>query len=144
MQLNEDQQPDGEKIIEGTAREEPIGQAATGEILPAPTASAGAFVDFLEDGEFSRELYEQMRELGRDMRAVAERVGKSKGKLKVTFDLECQDGQFKIGAKYDVTRPELPRPRSVAWLDAHDNFSRFPPNQHQMFGAGRPVRAVGG
>jgi hypothetical protein len=121
---------DTDQTIEGTAHEvhEEPERAANGEVLAPPTASAGAFVDMVEDGEFSREVHEQLRELGRDMRAVAERVGKSKGKLKVTFDLECQDGQFKIAAKYDVVRPELPRPRSVAWLDHGDNFTRFPPN----------------
>jgi hypothetical protein len=130
--------------IDSTAsevHEEPIRQAATGETLPAPTATAGAFIDMVEDGEFSRELHEQLKELARETRAIAERIGKAKGKLKVEFDLEYQDGQFKIDAKYEVKPPKLPRQRSVAWLDHDDNFVRFPPNQHQMFGP-RPVRAV--
>jgi hypothetical protein len=76
-------------VIDGTARnvDEPIERAANGELLPAPSATAGMFLDMLEDGNFTRELHEQLREVARGCRAVGEQVGKAKGKVKIDIEL---------------------------------------------------------
>jgi hypothetical protein len=127
------------EILETTARE----VAANGDVLPAPSSTAGTFLDLLEDGEFGRDAYEKLRDAGLQCKMIGERTGgKAKAKVKIEVELEYQDGQFKIAGAVSAKLPELPRPRSVLWMDGHDDFTRFPPRQMQMFGANRPLKTV--
>lgn len=62
--------------------------------------------------------------------------------MTLTIDLEKEGEHFSMRGKVAVKAPELPRPKSVVWSDPNTgNFTRFPPNQTQMFGM-RPARNV--
>jgi hypothetical protein len=120
-------------------------RAYNGEVL-APTArSAGAFVDLLEDGQFSMDAFSEVRELMSVMTDIANATGqKTKGKVTITIDL-IKDGEaFTVQGKVQTKTPDMPRPKSIIWSDESGNPCRFPPRQVQMFGGARaPIRNIG-
>lgn len=127
--------------LTGEIHETKAMRAADGHIVPGPCRTAGLFIDMLEDGDFSAEVHEKLRDLAADMDTIANATqAKAKGKLILTIDLEKDGEAFRISGNIKVKAPELPRRRSIAWRDEHGDFTRFPPNQTQMFG--RPVRSV--
>ena len=128
------------EVIDDTAPT-PIAKAADGALLTPPSRSAGSFIDLLEDGDFSAEAYEQLKDLAAQIRTISEATNaKAKGKAVLTIDLEYEGEAFKIRGDIKIKAPDLPRRKSIAWLDSSGDFTRFPPNQMQMFG--RKVRAV--
>lgn len=130
----------GEVLGEG--EQVPVTKAADGNVMLPVSRSAGTFIDLLEDGDLSADAYGQLQDLAQQVRAVAEaQHGKAKGSLTLKIDLEYEGEAFKVRGEVKVKTPELPRRRSVLWLDNKNDFSRFPPNQFQMFGNGK-VRAV--
>jgi hypothetical protein len=125
-------------------------RAADGFMVPAASASAGSFLDMVEDGRFSAEAYAEIKDLGEYLMHRATVTEKpAKGKVTITMTMEADGDSFKLVPSIAVKKPEAPRPRSTAWQDDRGNFTRFPPNQRQMFGlrdvedAPRPVRTVG-
>lgn len=137
---------DEDGVIHGTARviETKVLQspmiAANGDRLPQVAATAGNFIDMLEDGQFSADIHNQLREITTAMDDIAQfNGGKSKGKLTITIDITKEDSVFKLAASYKAAKPELPRPKSVLWTDERNNFTRFPPGQNQLFGL-QPAR----
>jgi hypothetical protein len=121
------------EILETTA----VARAANGDVIPGPTRTAGNLIDMLEDGGLSADFYEQLKKLGRDMEMHSNQTqAKCKGKVTLTLDLERDGEAFQIRGNVKVKAPELPRRRSIAWQTESGDFSRFPPNQTQMFGAG--------
>lgn len=115
-------------------------QAADGLPVPAVANNAGAFINQIEDGQFSADLHEELRDLAAEMTDHSRMFPgkKVKGSVTATFSFELEDQMFKVDASYKVKKPVAPRPKSVFWTDQRNQFSRFPPNQQQMFG----VRAV--
>lgn len=143
---------DGE-VIEATAqpiREEnpprtAPARAPGGGVIPAPAATAGQFIDLLEDGQLTYEMQQELQQLAQQVRGVARATnGKAKGKLVLTVTLATEgDGEaFHIQGAFKATAPELPRRRSIMWQDDSGAFTRFPPNQAQMFGSA-PIRRLG-
>jgi hypothetical protein len=129
-----------QEILPAQANEQ---TALDGRPIPGAALSAGSLIDMLEDGQFSADLYHQITELGIAISEVADATSnKAKGSLNIKIELVKEDNAFRIAAKFDVKKPEMPRPRSIMWTDEHNRFTRFPPNQTQMFGM-RPVRSVG-
>lgn len=139
---------DEENTVEGTADNvqygEVVGQkgmegyALDGRAIPAVSLTSGQFLDVLEEGNFSADLYKEITDLAAIMNDINERAGtKVKGKIQITLDLTKEDGAFRVAAKFKVQKPEEPRPRSIVWTDEHNRFSRFPPNQGQFFGVRR-------
>jgi hypothetical protein len=136
--------------VEATAvRQEPqpappshaLARAADGGVIPSPTNTAGQFLDILEDGDFSADVHAQLVELAEQMRAVANTTnGKAKGSATISLKLELEGDAFRIQGDVKVKAPDLPRRRSILWHDA-GSFTRFPPNQTQMFGSA-PVRRI--
>jgi hypothetical protein len=126
-------------------------RAADGFMVPAASASAGSFLDLIEDGRFSAEAYAEIKDLGEYLMHRATVTEKpAKGKVTLTVEMEADGDSFKMVPKIAVKKPEAPRQRSTAWQDDRGNFTRFPPNQRQFFGvrnveedAPRPVRTVG-
>jgi hypothetical protein len=117
--------------------------AANGDRLPQIAATAGNFIDMLEDGQFSADINNQLQEMAAAMEDIAQfNGGKSKGKLVITIDLTKEDSVFKIASAFKATKPELPRPKSVLWTTDRNEFSRFPPGQNQLFGL-RPATKAG-
>ncbi len=138
-----------DETIEATATDttdqpdKQVERAANGQILAPPSRSAGTFLDLLEDGDLSEEIYAALQEIGRQCRAVSNSTNdKSKGTVTIKLDLEYEGEAFKIKGDIKTKMPDLPRRKSIMWMDHSDDFTRFPPNQAQMFGA-RPVRVVG-
>jgi hypothetical protein len=144
-----------EEPIEGTAEriEQPQPQAqaqlmhraADGGVIPGPSHGAGSFLDMLEDGQLSYEVHEQLKELASNIAAVANTTGaKTKGELTLTLKIEKQgrEDALHISGAVKVKSPDLPRRRSIVWQDDGGSFTRFPPNQTQMFGTAQ-VRRVG-
>ena len=122
--------------------------AADGGIVPHAALTGGQFLDAVHDGQFSQEVHVALTDLAAEMQDIGNATGaKTKGKLVLTFDLSREDNAFRISAEMKVTKPKLPRPRAIMWVDEHNRFTRFPPNQGQFFGArnvasGGPIRAV--
>ncbi len=132
----------GEIVDESPADIRTISRADDGAIIPGPTASAGNFLDLIEDGSFSDEVYGKLRELGAKITDICNATGnKTKGKLKIEIELAKDGEHFTISPKYTIVEPDLPRPKSVMWTDQAGDFTRFPPSQTQMFGT-RAVRRV--
>ena len=120
----------------------PRNSAADGTIIPATALSAGTLVDLLEDGQFSIDAYQQIRELGEAMTDIGNATGmKTKGRVTITIDLAKDGEAFTVQGSVKVKAPEMPRPKSIMWSDDGGNFCRFPPNQTQMFGT-RPIRRI--
>lgn len=116
-------------------------RAADGGNVPGAAKTTGQFLDVLEDGGFSHEVYEKMKELGFTIEEVASASGgKAKGKIVLTIELTKEDGAFRVASNFKVTAPEMPRPRSILWANERGDFTRFPPGQRQMFG----VNQIGG
>lgn len=134
-----DHNPETGEVIESTA----VAVAADGNIVPGPARTAGSFLDMIEDGDFSLEVREQLRDLAKHMEMISNTTqAKCKGKLTLTINLEKDGEAFRIQGDVKVKKPELPRRRSIAWTDESGDFTRFPPNQTQMFGAPRTLRTV--
>jgi len=126
-----------QEVIEETTGE----RAANGDVIPGATQSAGNVIDLLEDGSFSVELYEAMKALAQRIESAAEdNGGKAKGTLTLKIDLAKEDGMFKVSSDFTTKEPKMKRPRSILWTDRNGDFTRFPPNQRQMFG----VNQIGG
>lgn len=121
-------------------------QAVDGLPVPSVARNAGEFMNQIEDGQFSADMHQELMELAAMMNDQSSMFPgkKIKGKLTVVVDMEKEDQMFKVGAKFTVKKPEMPRPKSVFWTDQRNQFSRFPPNQHQMFGVRPAVRTGGG
>jgi hypothetical protein len=66
--------------------------------------------------------------------------GKAKGEATIKLKLELEGDAFRIQGDVKVKAPDLPRRRSILWQDG-GSFTRFPPNQTQMFGSA-PVRRI--
>lgn len=119
--------------------------AANGDRLPQIAATAGNFIDMLEDGQFSADIHNQIKDVCAAMEDIAQfNGGKSKGKLTITIDLTKEDSVFKIASSFKATKPEMPRPKSVLWTTERNEFSRFPPGQNQLFGLRPATKASQG
>lgn len=115
-----------------------------GGVIPPPARTAGATIDLLEDGQLSADLQEELRELVAQMKAVHNSTrSKVKGEatLNLKFEIDASGAIF-VEGKTKIKAPDLPRKRSIVWTDDQGNFTRFPPNQTQMFGSA-PIRRVG-
>lgn len=118
-------------------------RAADGQIVPQTALTGGAFIDLLEDGQFSQDIHAHLQELAAALTDISQATGnKAKGKVTLTIDLSKDGEAFTLQGKIAVKMPELPRPKSIMWTDERNQFCRFPPNQVQMFGVGRPLRNV--
>jgi hypothetical protein len=109
--------------------------AADGGRIPPATNSAGNLIDLLEDGVLGYELYEAMKALGVHIEHVAEASGgKAKGSITLKIELLKEDGVFKVSSDFSTKEPKMPRQKSILWTTEKGDFTRFPPNQRQMFG----------
>lgn len=118
-------------------------RAADGAVMQTVAHTAGNFLDMLEDGAFSQEVHKNLRQVADQMAAITSMTGnKTKGKVTLVIDLEKEGEHFSIRGKVTAKAPELPRPKSIVWSDEGGRFTRFPPNQAQMFGT-RSVRNAG-
>lgn len=144
---------DEENTVEGTADNVQYGEvvghsamdgyALDGRAIPSVSLTTGQFLDVIEDGNFSADLYKEITDLMAIMNDLSERGQKSKGQIKITINLEKQDGAFRLGAKFDVKAPEIPRPRTIMWCDEHNRPSRTPPGQGQFFNVVRRADGSG-
>ena len=135
--------------VTGEVLSPPEHRALDGAFIPGAALTAGSFIDLLEDGEFSQDLHEKLHSLGLRLDEISDATGqKAKGKITITIDLTREDNAFRVASKMKVDTPEMPRQRTILWQDQDGNFTRFPPNQVQMFGlrsvgaANVPARAV--
>lgn len=118
--------------------------AIGGGVIPGPASTAGAVIDMLEDGQLSYDLHAELREVAAQMRAVHNATNaKVKGEATLTLKLEMDsDGALRVEGKIKTKLPDLPRKRSIMWQNDEGDFTRFPPNQTQMFGSA-PIRRIG-
>lgn len=122
----------------------PATPALGGGVIPGPARTGGAVIDLLEDGQLSADMQAELRDVCAQMRAVHNATGsKVKGEVTLTLKLELDnDEAFRIEGKLKAKLPDLPRKRSIMWQDDTGAFTRFPPNQTQMFGSA-PIRRIG-
>lgn len=117
-------------------------RAADQQIIQTTAHTAGSFVDMLEDGRLSHDLHGALAQVQDALTIEADRTGKkAKGQIVLTIDLDKEGEMYGARAKFKIKVPEAPRPKSVMWDDGAGNFTRFPPNQTQMFGT-RQVRSI--
>lgn len=116
-------------------------RAADGQVMKTVSHTAGEFLDMLEDGGFSEQVEQKLAEVCKRMTEITNQTGtKTKGKVTLVIDLSKDSEHFNIHGTVTAKMPELPRPKSVLWATEAGGFSRFPPNQTQMFG--RTIRRV--
>lgn len=111
------------------------GYAQDGNMIPGIAVTSGQFLDLIDDGQFSQDAYAKIRDCAKTMINLSRMTNaKQKGKVTITIDLEAEDETFKMTPSIVVKKPEPPKRRSVMWTDANGQFTRFPPNQTQLFG----------
>lgn len=129
--------PEEVRQVTGTVMQEPVrngGYAADGGIIPAAAETFGQMLDLLEAGAFSHQVAAQAGALGREMRQMSEHKGeKVKGKITITLDMEAEGSTFQIRPEVKITAPKEKRLRSTLFIDSRDRFTRFAPDQVQMF-----------
>lgn len=136
QQRPEQPMPAGQAIIP-----EGHDQAADGSVMRTTAHTGGQFIDFMENGRFSGDVQMALRKVAADMATVHDMTGKkAKGRVTLVIDLEKEGEHMSVMGKITHKSPELPRPKSVVWQDPGGNFTRFPPNQTQMFGLRPAVR----
>lgn len=110
-------------------------RALDGRLIPFASTTAGNFIDMLEEGRFSGELHERMKELGTQLREQAQALRRDvKGEVVVKLKMSSDGEKFSIEPVMTIKAPEMPRIKSVAWQDEQGRFSRFPVGQGQFFG----------
>lgn len=115
----------------------PVERAADGMLIPAPARTGGTMIDLLEDGALGVDLHTRLGEVAATMKEHSKRTGqKCKGQVTLVLDLELDGDAFRVQGDIKVKTPKIPRPRSTLWTDRDNNFTRFPPGQAQLFGAG--------
>src|SRR5687767_3827911 len=98
-------------------------RAANGDIVPTVAHTAGGFVDLMEDGAYSEEVHEKLRQLAAQMTDISNATGqKTSGKVTLEIFLSKEGDAFQIRGEVKVKSPELPRPKSVMWSDDSGNF----------------------
>ncbi len=111
------------------------GYAQDGAVIPGLAVTSGQFLDLIDDGQFSQDAYAKIRDCAKTMINLSRMTNaKQKGKVTITIDLEAEDETFKMTPNIVVKKPEPPKRRSVMWADENGQFTRFPPNQTQLFG----------
>lgn len=111
------------------------GYAQDGNLIPGIAVTSGQFLDLIDDGQFSQDAYAKIRDCAKTMINLSRMTNaKQKGKVTITIDLEAEDETFKMTPNIVVKKPEPPKRRSVMWADESGQFTRFPPNQTQLFG----------
>ena len=123
------------------AGNEPGGYAQDGRPLPASAVTGGDIINMLEEGQFSQDVHEAVRDLLITLNDVTKDTGnKAKGSITIKLDFEKEDSAIRVKSNFTVKKPELPRVKSIMWTDGAHNLTAFPPQQMQMFG----MRSVGG
>lgn len=126
---------DEAEAVQPARRVAQVERAADGAVMTPIAVSGGNALDLLEDGMLSADFYDQLQELGWKMAHINDATGqKAKGRITLVLDLEKEGEAFGITGKTTVKAPEMPRPKSVMWQTESGEFSRFPPNQSQLFG----------
>lgn len=109
--------------------------AADGGYVPGACNTLGEFFDSLEEGQFSADLYGEIRKLADKLQEHAQyNSGKAKGKVSITAEFVQEAALTKIKVSYKVTPPEAPRLTSIMWPTDDGRLSRRQPRQEQLFG----------
>ena len=117
------------------------GRALDGNPIPAAAYNLGDLINMIEDGGLQAEAHAALAALVHKMGEVSAMQGKASGTFTLKMKFSKEHGEpIRIASDFTVTEPKLPRPKSIMWSDEEGNFTRFPPNQMQMFG----LKQVGG
>lgn len=111
------------------------GRAADGGHVPGACNTLGEFIQTLEDGQFSADAYEAIKDLNAKMHEAAwASGGRSKGKVVITLEFAQEGGITEIRSGYKVTEPADKRAKSVLWQTEDHRLTRTRPGQQQLFG----------
>lgn len=114
--------------------ENPPRAADGGRVMPA-ASTLGEFVNILEDGQFSADVYEDLKQLAADMHATAlQSGGKAKGELTIKLKFTMEGAVFYIAPTHLVKAEEPKRPRTPMWTTEDNRFTPNRPHQGQLFG----------
>ncbi|TZG24888.1 hypothetical protein [Sphingomonas montanisoli] len=109
--------------------------AADGGYIPGACNTLGEFIQTLEDGQFSADCYQAVKQLNADLCDTAfHNGGKAKGKLTIVVDIAQEGGVVSLKSTYKVVSPEPPRAKSILWQTPDNRFTRHRPGQRQLFG----------
>ncbi|WCT73948.1 hypothetical protein PQ455_01565 [Sphingomonas naphthae] len=118
----------------------PSSYAADGKANVPAANTFDMFIRMLEDGEFNREMTEEMRTFASDLaNAAIISGGKAKGKLTISLDFALDGRVTEIASKYKFDVPTPKRPKSIMWQTEDGRFTPNNPHQGNLFGA-REVR----
>lgn len=103
--------------------------------------TAGAFVDYLEEGQFSTDLMTKIEEL---LAVMAEKADETKsrkatGSIQISLKFDQEDNRVHIAADIKDKPPQLTRRNSMLFVTEEHELSLQHPTQHDMFDGPRDV-----
>lgn len=102
--------------------------------------SFSSFIATLEDGDFSHDLTEQLRDLVARLNDVyADNGGTPKGKLTIVLDLKLDSGVIEAKGDVKVVMPKLARRKTVLYATPNNYLTRKNPKQQELPGVLRDV-----
>ena len=98
-----------------------------------------ALLAWLEGGELSEKMREELRETVAALDEAAGPKGKAKGSLSLKLNLTVTAGRVEITAELATKRPKEERGSTVLWVTESGELSTEHPRQHSMFDGPRAV-----
>lgn len=87
----------------------------------------------MEDGQFNEDLTEAQKEVIHAMNdAVALRGGKAKGSLTIKIEFELEDGIINAKTAFTVSKPKVPRSKSIFWTTKDGLLTTANPRQRML------------
>lgn len=117
-------------------------RAADGQPVPFAARDAGAFVNLLENGQFSADVVAALTALTTGMSELAENTGKrQKGSITLKISLQTDDSgeAFFVTPEFKVVAPKVPRRQTLMWQDEKGHMSPSQPRQRVFFGQPQEV-----
>lgn len=100
--------------------------------------SANQVLQHIDNGRLAAELTEEIRSMVGDLtNAKMEGAKTPKGKVVVTLDFALEEGEIELRHDLKVTKPKLPRRRTLLWATPDNNLCARDPRQEQL-----PLRDV--
>lgn len=110
-------------------------RAADGGRLHPAASTLGEFINLLSDGDFSAEVYDDLKTMADEMHNVAvQSGGKSKGELTIKVKFTMEGTVFYIEPVHSIKVPQAKHARSPMWTTEDGRFTPNKPYQGALFG----------
>lgn len=98
-----------------------------------------ALIAWLEGGELSEKMRDELRDTVNALNEAAGPKGKAKGSLTLKLNLLVTDGRVEIAADITTKRPKEERGSTILWVTETGELSTEHPRQRDMFDGPRAV-----